>query len=222
MLVFSAVPALAFSYNPSSGWQLFMNLTDSLAPRGFTVDNNDGSHLPATQYGGMADDSGNPADFSYDFTLGGSGAILQVTDVDQSGDRYRIWDGDAFLGITLASVYEFANKDIFPDPAYANGGLYNGPPLGPFGPEDYSLSTTSKDPLKAIVLGAGDHHLTFQNFAFRDSSLSALGYDPLTGTHQEGFSRGYFRVTSEVPEPGTMALLGLGLAFAGLVIRRKR
>ena len=210
MLVCSAVPALAFSYSPSSGWQFFVTAADLLAPRGFVVDPATGAHKPATQYGGMVDWWSEGAAFSFDFTLGSSG-VLQVTDVDESGDRYRIWDGDAYKGITLASLYESTEKDVLPDLAYANGGLYNG---GPVGPEDYSLSTTSKDPLKPIVLDAGDHHLTFQNFSFKD------GLPP--GTEQEGVSRGFFRVNSEVPEPGTMALLGLGLAFAGLVIRRRR
>jgi hypothetical protein len=214
VLVFSAAPASAFSYIPSSGWQLFMTAADIDAPRGFV--GTPGNNPTPLQKGGMYDIWSEGAGFSYDFTLGGS-SILRVTDVDESGDRYRIWDGDTYKGITIASIFEGGLKDTDPDPAYAHGGFWNGSPIGP---EDYTLSTSNKAPGMEIMLAAGEHHLTFQNFSYKDGP-AFLAYDPLTEVWQEGMARAFFRV-DPIPEPATMALLGLGLAFAGLVIRRKR
>jgi hypothetical protein len=134
----------------------------------------------------------------YTFYLGAPGT-LKITDIFETGDRFLVWDNDVtpyYLGTSATTWFYNPTGMTDPDLAYASG--------------IYSRGTK--------MLAAGSHSLKFQN------TFLAHGLPPDNdgmGHQPGGESQAYFRV-DPIPEPGTMALLGLGLAFAGLVIRRKR
>lgn len=193
MLIISAAPASAFPY--TSGWQIFTTAVDVIAPYAPTQ----------PQYGGMMGDWYNDYidNDPYTFHLYSPG-VLKVTDVFETGDRFKVWDiGGAttfngLLGTSSSSTWVSGGTETDP------GAAYDSNPTGLPG-ERYSTFT--------YLLGAGDHALVFQNCAFKSGEPKADG--------QEGIADAYFRV-DPVPEPGTIALFGLGLAVAGTAIRRKR
>lgn len=205
ILAFSAAPASAVVYTPGS-WQVFTTAAFIEAPLAPAFP---GPTPPAgPQMGGMWGNDVGPDNDPFTFSLLAPGQ-LKVTDILESGDRFKIWDNGTLLvpSKTSPTTWVFGGSITDPDVAYASGGVGG-----------TSLSTTSHiDPL---MLGAGSHSLMFQNVFF------AAGEPTVTDLHENRpdiISDAYFRVdVAPVPEPGTMALLGLGLAIAGLAIRRKR
>ena len=204
MLLVSAIPASAFVYTPGE-WGIFSTSAFVVAPLA----------TPGTQWGGMMGNQDNDwvNNDPFTFILGGS-ATLKVTDIALTGDYYRCWDsfnGGAatLLFTTSASVWADAPAVFSADDAYAAGGLGGA-----------TFSTTDKT--NPPMLLAGSHALTFQNvfLAQGDPGASNLLHR-VPGPGPDAYSDAAFRV-DPVPEPGTMARLGLGLGFAGLVIRRKR
>jgi len=196
MLLVSALPASAFFYGPGNGWQVFDTMFDAPSPGG-------------SGYGGMTLDGLVGDNTPYEFTLSGFG-ILKVTDVFESGDYYRIFNYGALFGTTPSSTWQY--------------GVVTGDP------EDASTSSLSHG---TWLLSAGNYSLQFQNVFFESGDAAQIVNpdDPNfeLGLPQPGLmASAFFRVdpsgdpTEPIPEPGTFALLGLGLAAAGLVSRRKR
>lgn len=134
---------------------------------------------------------GGSWDDPYTFTLAADG-ILKVTDAFLAGDSIRVWNGDTWLFDTPA-------VPIRPD-------LWTDSPDFAFG--DAAWSSTS------FALAAGSYSLYFQDLLMADG-------DPPTDYE---VASAYFRVDTEVPpipEPGTVALLGLGLVAVGVTVRRR-
>ena len=182
LLVVSAVPALAGSYNVGGGWEQLYFWADVAAPD------------PAYGYGGEDIDGDAPFNDPFTFSLAADG-ILRITDVWESGDYFRIWDNGSIIGETPNVPWQLGEVESDPDLAFGNPGLSWG----------------------EFALGAGDHSLQFQNVLFEDG---------ITGTPPgpDLASDAYFRVdraVAPIPEPGTLALIGLGLGVAGIIARRR-
>ncbi len=195
MLVFSAAPASAIAYTPYSGWQMFTTVADVASPYPGSIFGPLGG---TTTFGAYPDND----PFTFTLTVP---SILQITDVFETGDRFVCWDNGVPYTATTASTWVYGGSVLNPNTAYSGGGA---------GGATYSTTVRSYPK----ILAAGSHSLQFQNYFFKDGAPAVM--DNL-GRQPDAIADAYFRV-APVPEPGTMALMGLGLAFAGLVIRRKR
>ncbi|HUW57248.1 MAG TPA: PEP-CTERM sorting domain-containing protein [Planctomycetota bacterium] len=84
--------------------------------------------------------------------------------------------------------------------------------------EYFNLSSSAQ----TLVYGFSTEQLATLNSYLVNGNNMALGFDPDCHFYNEGVSLDLTQSTSEVPEPGTMALVGT--ALAGLVgfVRRKR
>jgi hypothetical protein len=144
-------------------------------------------------FGGTVDGPNTP----WEVTLSSPG-FLRVTDLGDAGDYYRIWDSMTEIGVTpqVPLVQSDPNNppDEF-DPNYT------------FGSSAFSHAV--------YTLGTGLH-----SFNFQDVLYASGNYDNLPEWF-EGASTLSFRV-DPVPEPGTIALLGLGLVASGLGLARRR
>ena len=69
----------------------------------------------------------------------------------------------------------------------------------------------------SVVTGGG-----FFGFVDTDSSFTSVSYDTLTGGNYSLFDNVTYGTATSVPEPGTLALFGIGLAGMGFMRRRKK
>ena len=110
LLVVSAVPALAGSYNVGGGWEQLYFWADVAAPD------------PAYGYGGEDIDGDAPFNDPFTFSLAADG-ILRITDVWESGDYFRIWDNGSIIGETPNVPWQLGEVESDPDLAFGNPGL---------------------------------------------------------------------------------------------------
>ena len=142
MLVLSAAPASAIVYTPGT-WQMFTNADYIVAPLAPTA---------FVQYGGMMGDESNGFVDNDPFTFSlTSEAVLRITDVFETGDRFKVWNWGNWLACTSASTWVLGGTEDDPDLAFATN---------PNGLPQTGYSTRS------VNLAAGDYSLLFQNFAF--------------------------------------------------------
>lgn len=121
-----------------------------------------------------------------------SAAVLTVVDAGFAGDRFEVFDNGVALGLTSLAAGSYPASIGLDFDAALAGGAYS---------------------RASFVLGAGTHSITGRLFA---SALDAGGA-PIDAT-----VGAVMLAPMPVPEPSTWALMGAGLAAAGLAARRRR
>ena len=132
----------------------------------------------------------------FQFTAGGFGGMLEVTDLGADADRYRLLDFDAsFADLGLTSA--FANANVAANEAS---------PTVTFADPDYSSAT--------YVFGPGTHNVKLEWLQ------NDPGAAPPLNAAQGSAGGVSLRFTNAIPEPSSSLLAMLGLGFC-LIRRRK-
>ena len=121
-------------------------------------------------------------------------SYLKVTDYYLPGDFYRVWSFGGLLGDTPIVPVDPSQSTFSPGFAYGS-------------------PTWSHD---VWLLTPAIYSINFQDL---------LEFDPVTTPFDYEVATAAFRVdptTAPIPEPGTLALLGMGMAIAGIGLGRRR
>jgi len=144
-----------------------------------------------------------------DPTIGCSGSGTLTTD-GAGGQPNSLIVTNATGTIVLGSAYNitglspYAGSDnLFYDPSTANPGFV-----------DFGGISFTTDGGTGHDLNIGGSYVNGQ-YVLNDESTNPAGYPGVAGSYVINFN------AVQVPEPGSLAMLGLGLAAAGLIRRRR-
>jgi hypothetical protein len=164
----------------------------------------------------------------YAFSLFAPG-YLKVTDVLMPGDYFRIWNFGALLGETQWVPWADVVYESDPSLAFLNPNLSHGVFALPAGSYDLRFQNIFLEngmaPLPPAAEGLADFYYAVDESPqgpAREWNMLTTWADVSSADIGPGFGFTHSTYTQPIPEPGTFALLGLGLAAAGLVMRRKR
>lgn len=154
-------------------------------------------------WGGTIDDLNDPNstyNTPWTFNLNAPG-FLKITDLYDAGDYYQVWDN--MVQVVITPQVPFIQNDPNNPPDWADPDVaFSDPNLS------HAL----------LPLAAGAHSLNFRDMVYEDGTLDNVPpWFPGDATLA-------FRVDSAqpIPEPGTFALLGLGIVASVLGMTRRR